>query len=410
MNFISYIVTILLFIGTCFLAYLGWHVEGNNVNFISSFYPSFFILLLLHIFLNTHSSRYKKINRNNTIFIFFLFAYFIFFKVITNRTIPTMLLFNSICLPILYASFFTYFTQTTHQKKIKRLIIVLFIANSLIAIYERLTLQNFFSLDLAYKDSDFSIESDMYADLFRSTALLGHPLTNALITSIIMGFILISNIKTTSKYALYILGFIALMCFNARGSILLSSLSFIFYILHTTFQKKVKFSTKFLNFAFVIISVTIIFYLFNEGYGGRFFEKDDISEDGSILARIEVWSILANCTLSDILWGTADITKLAMKTLGHVHIENWLILSVLMGGLVITILAIILFIPNFKYYLKNYTLFEKLFILSICLGIASTNNSLACGVPALSVFIVCAYAFKKTSVSNKHLTNVINEN
>lgn len=405
MNFISYIVTILLFIGTCFLAYLGWHVEGNNVNFISSFYPSFFILLFSHIFFNINSPKYKKINRNNTIFIIFSIIYFIFFKIITNRTVPTMLLFNSICLPILYASFFSYFSKITHQRKIKRLIIVLFILNSLIAIYERFTLQNLFSLNLAYTDSDFSIESDMYADLFRSTALLGHPLTNALITAIIMGFILISNIKTTSKYTLYILGFIALMCFNARASILLSGLSFIVYILRTIFKKNIKSSTKILNFAFVIISVVIIFYLFNEGYGGRFFEKDDISEDSSILARIEVWGILTNCTLNDILWGSADVTKLAMKTLGYVHIENWLILSVLMGGLVITIIAIIVLIPNFKYHLKNYTLFEKLLLLSICLGIASTNNSLACGVPALSVFIVCAYAFKKTNVSNKHSIN-----
>ena len=236
----------------------------------------------------------------------------------------------------------------------------------------------------------------MYADLFRSNALLGHPLTNALITSIIMGFILTSNIKTIRKYILYMLGFVALMCFNARGAILLSGLSFIAYIFNAIFQKGIKTSTKVATILFVLISITIIFTMFNEGYGGRFFEND-ISEDSSILARIEVWSIFSKCSFNDILWGTPDVTKLAMKTLGHMHIENWLILSILLAGIIITIPSILFFIPIFRKSLKEYNKFEKLFLIGICLSIASTNNSLACGIPALSIFFVSSFAFKKNN-------------
>lgn len=396
MNFISYFTILLIFIGPCFLAYLGWQVEGSNTNLISSFYPSYYILIITHIYLCIKSKKYNKDNKKVTLFLLSLIAYVVFFRLFIGRTPSIMVIFNSISLPILYLTFISYLTKTDHKLKIKKIIITLYVINCFLAIYERGTLQNIFSLSLAYKDVDFSIDNNMYADLFRSTALLGHPLSNALITAIIMSFILISDYKIITKYMLYSIGFFALMCFNARGSIVFSALSFLAYAILSLFDKNVKSSQKTIIIFSFISCILIFIILINQGYAGRFFEKD-VSEDGSILARIEVFNILSQCDLTTYLWGTDNIIRLARNTLGHSHIENWLILSILQVGLIITVTAIFIFISLFRKSTKYYKPLDKYLTIGIFLCVASTNNSLACGVPAISTFFICAYAFNKNN-------------
>ena len=122
--------------------------------------------------------------------------------------------------------------------------------------------------------------------------------------------------------------------------------------------------------------------------------------DVSIMARIYVWSIFPNLSLGSLIFGVNgnEITYLAIKILGIVHIENWLILLILNIGILMTIFVLLLFIPIFKKSLYSFSNIQKFLLLGICLGIASTNNSLACGVPAISLFLVSSYAF-----SSKHL-------
>lgn len=396
MQLISYIVVVLLFMGPCVLAYVGWQVEGKNVGFITSFYPSFYLLLFAHFYCLYHSKKYRQVNRPVTWLFVICCVCYIFFKLLFGRDIPRMVLFNSIVLPAMYGSFFTYFSTARHQLKIRHLIIALYIINSSLALLERLTLQTLFPLNLAYENSDFTIANDLYSDLFRSTALLGHPLSNALITAVVMGFILISDLKNSHKYALYLLGFVALLCFNARGAMLISGLSFIIYVLYNLTNAKMKFSSKLNIVIFMLICIAIVVYLLGEGYGGRFFEHDDVSEDGSIMARIYVWFMFSYLDLKAILLGINgdEIERLVIRTMGIIHVENWLILFILDMGVILTIAVILFLIPIFRQSLRNYKLFQALFVLGVCFGVASTNNSLACGVQAISTFMVCAYAFK----------------
>lgn len=396
MQLISYILTVLLFMGPCVLAYLGWQVEGKNVGFITSFYPSFYLLLFAHFYCLYRSKKYRQENKPVTWLFVICCVCYVFFKLLFGRDIPRMVLFNSIVLPAMYGSFFTCFSTVRHQLKIRHLIIALYIINSLLALLERLTLQTLFPLDLAYENSDFTIANELYSDLFRSTALLGHPLSNALMTAVIMGFILISNLKNFHKYALYMLGFVALLCFNARGAMLISGLSFIIYVLYNLTNAKMKFSSKLNIVIFMLICIAIVVYLLGEGYGGRFFEQDDVSEDGSIMARIYVWLMFSYLDLKAFLLGINgdEIERLAIRTMGMIHVENWLILFILNMGIILTIAVILFFIPIFRQSLKNYTIFQTLFALGICFGVASTNNSLASGVQAISMFMACAYAFR----------------
>lgn len=394
MQLISYILTVLLFMGPCVLAYLRWQVEGKNVGFITSFYPSFYLLLFAHFYCLYRSKKYRQENKPVTWLFIVSCVCYVFFKLLFGRDIPRMVLFNSIVLPAMYGSFFTYFSTIRHQLKIRHLIIALYIINSLLALLERLTMQIIFPLDLAYTTFDFFIEENI--NLFRSCALLGHPLSNALITATIMGFILISDLKNSYKYPLYMLGLVALLCFNARGAMLISGFSFIIHVLYNFINAKMKFSSKLNLVILMLICIVTVVYLLDEGYGGRFFQHDDVSEDGSIMARIYVWLMLSYLDMPSWLLGINgdEIERLAIRTMGIIHVENWLILFILNMGIILTIAVVLFFIPIFRKSLRNYTLFQTLFVLGVCFGVASTNNSLACGVPAISTFIVCAYAFK----------------
>ena len=105
MQLISYIVTALLFMGPCVLAYLGWQVEGKNVGFITSFYPSFYLLLLTHFYCLYRSKKYRQVNKPVTWLFVICCTCYIFFKLLFGRDIPRMVLFNSIVLPAMYGSF-----------------------------------------------------------------------------------------------------------------------------------------------------------------------------------------------------------------------------------------------------------------------------------------------------------------
>ena len=258
-----------------------------------------------------------------------------------------------------------------------------------------MTLGNLFPIQIIrYEDE---IEILYYANEFRSNALIGYPLTNALIMSIIMVFILISDMRLIKKMALYCIGLFSLFCFNARASIMISVLSLFLYLIRPFVTNKT-FSIKniIFTFTFVLISMAFVSFLFDAGFGGRFEARGDFSVDSSVLSRLDVFSLLLKFDISELLWGVSgDIRNISLSILGSIHVENWFILSSLQVGVVITTVVTVLFVPVFSKSLKPYSKYESLLIIMITIGLASTNNSLACGAPALSICFVCAYAFDR---------------
>lgn len=392
MNLVSYVITILLFVGPVILAVLGWPVEGDFK--VVHLYPSYYILLIV-LFL-----QYLKGNLNTdrckyaVWIILIIFMFFLVNKII-GRDPSKMILFNSMVLPAMYYLFYEVLERNNFNRVIIRnIILFLFAFNGVLAVYERMTMSLFFPFDIIR--SDFNLDLVQNSSIFRSAALLGLPLTNAVLMSIIMVFILISDMRPITKYSLYLLGFFSLFCFNARGAIMLSVATFVFYILRPIFKKGTS-AGKRLFYCVLLVSFFLFgFYLLNAGYGGRFEEQGDFSQDNSTLARIQVWDIFNQYGVSNLLWGMYgdEAESIAYSVMGITHIENWFILSAMIAGLVITVIIVSLFIPVYRKATQYYDRFSSFLIFIIVIVLSSTNNSLACGVPSLSFYFACCYAFR----------------
>lgn len=303
---------------------------------------------------------------------------------------------NSILLPVLLSISLTYFiaykpTRTTTD--IKTILLGFLILNSGLAIAERVLHTNFFPFTLALQDETVSIEYESIAE-FRSTALMGHPLSNALCTTVIMSFILISELPEKKKYALWLLGYVAILCFNARSSILAWGGFAGIYIMNRLWDRQYSVSKKIWLIALGAIGLLAILYLiFNTGIGGRLLSMELFDNSGT--SRLRIFEIFDYYSFGSFLFGgvSPETMYIMANTVGLGHIENYWLIYIFRFGIIYTVILTILFYNLFKRYLTPYNKFQKIFVVLCFLLISSTNNSLAMGVPAISVFLLCAVAF-----------------
>lgn len=111
------------------------------------------------------------------------------------------------------------------------ILITFYISNCLLGVYERVTQTHIlvYSSDILEAQEKYGERQDSF---FRAFALLGHPLYNANVTSMIIAFVLLSkNINKYVKIALIIIGALALWAFNSRAAILITAGIFVYYYL-----------------------------------------------------------------------------------------------------------------------------------------------------------------------------------
>lgn len=396
MSLLAYILTFLLFVGPVIMWSLGWplygFVEKSEHLFL---YPSFYVLSIFILFSFVNGELYEKKYKYALLICLVTFSWFIIDKVL-GREGNMNVLFHSMALPAMYYIMYASLEEDqTIKNNTQKIILLMFFLNALFAIYERLTLNLYFPYDLIRSDFDYTLDDE---SVFRSSALLGHPLTNALIMVIVMAFILTSKFNVFLKYSLFFIGFFSLFCFNSRAAIMISVGLFALYSIRPLFQKDAPWPKRLFSIFLLFLFVSIAVYIFQSGYGGRFEEQGEFSEDGSTLARIEVWSILSEYGIDNFLWGMpyTEVEDLALAVLGMTHIENWFILSTMIVGLVITTFVVILFIPVYYSAVLPYDRFTSILIFIATIVLASSNNSFATGIPALSIFFACCFAFSPT--------------
>lgn len=392
MNLFTYLLTISIFIGYVISAQLGWPVDGDLVDKV--YYPFPFYLLLLFLFYRIVTN---KLNYRSYKYELLIICICLVWLQISRRFfgLGGRLIYHSMALPAMYAYLFFSIKNKKVLRNMRYIIIIMYVLNISLAIIERITLSNLFPIELITSRSTLEI-NDIYNNesIFRSSALLGYPLSNALITAIVMSFILISKIRTEYKFALFIYGLIGMLCFNTRAALVISIFFLVIYLFRTMFKKGAYLKGAMVISLLFFIGFISISKMFELGYGGRFIERD-VTNDSSVDARFEAFNIISQVGITNLLWGLENAEDVAESILGTFHVENWFILSAMTAGLFLTCFIIVLYIPVFKKAIKPYTKFESLILLGVCLGVSSTNNSLACGVPAIALFIACCRSFEE---------------
>ena len=197
-----------------------------------------------------------------------------------------------------------------------KLLAYLVLFNACIAILE-------FSLSQRLLSVEFSSFSH-----FRSTALLSHPLNNALITASIT--MLLMDKTRLPSIAYFFIVFIALFAFGGRGSIAIFLFAFALLTLptiHNFLTKGVVMSK--LRFALFqaglcVAASAVIIVLTVTPIGDRILSKMYV--DNSATARFKVFDFLERMSTNEFLFGASQSSREKIKFFSDINvIENYLV-------------------------------------------------------------------------------------
>jgi hypothetical protein len=256
----------------------------------------------------------------------------------------------------------------------------------LLAIYENVYKVNLFP----YRDELLILENLEDFD-FRSSALLGHPLANAMCISTIMGFILVSSFKQNIKFGLLLLGYIAILCFNARGTIIVWTVLGVVFLAKSLLQNKTRKTTKFLITISALFIILLISYLSTKyGLGGRLIHSELM--DDSAKTRLEVFKAFSYINNIDFWYGNPSNYFKIMNNLGAGGVENSVIVMIINYGILITIVLIAVLIIWIKKLINHYSFPKILIILLSFVVVGSMSNGLSGPMPWI-FFLLCANSF-----------------
>jgi len=270
--------------------------------------------------------------------------------------------------------------------KIKNVILTFFLLNCILSVGEKIFQFNLFP----YSYYNNNIEETLAMEGgFRSSAFLGHPLTNAVCISIIMAFIIISNYKILHKTALISLGFISLLCFNAKAAILIWAVLILFLIYYLLFKSKEKVSPFFYFFLGTALIITLMLVT-KQGFGDRLTQSSLF--DGSAQTRIDVFDAFDYITSYDLWVGNPQSYLYITNKLDAGGVENSFIVLILEYGIPISLLLIFMYTLWIRKLLRGIRFNVQMLLLVSFIGLGSANNSLSTSTPWI-FFILCYNAF-----------------
>ena len=278
-------------------------------------------------------------------------------------------------------------TQKNEIKlRIQHVILIFFLLNSVLSIGEKVFQFNLFPYSYYNNDIEETIAME---GAFRSSAFLGHPLTNAVCISIIMAFIIISNYKIIYKTALLSLGFISLLCFNAKAAIIIWVILLLFLIYYLLFKSKKKASASFYLFLSTAV-ILVITLVAKQGFGDRLLQSTLF--DGSAQTRIDVFDAFDYVTSYDLWVGNPKSYLYITNKLDAGGVENSFIVLILEYGIPVSIFLIFLYTVWMRKLLRGISRNVQILLLVSFIGLGSANNSLSTATPWI-FFILCYNAF-----------------
>ncbi len=381
---------ILLFFTLCF--------GPNVINFMGIEQNNYYLILVIISFIFAYHFR-KMIDKHIIYLILFTILYGMF-KIYTDQGEGTRAIVLTMMAPaILFTAYPPINRNSPYMIRIWKglmyMLLLFYLLETGLAVFERLT----WNLVFGWANTH-SVDMDLTVTDFRSTALLGHPLANALIVSTIMSFLLISPIKSKYKYLLWFWGLLAIMCFNARGAIIGNAIVFVLYMIYTLiFNNKISSIKKFRLFFLVLLLSGIGFYLLSNGYvGGRLMESGVNDESSQV--RIDIWTVFIKYDLSSFLLGVdSHDLDMILYSLSLYATENYWLDWVFRLGVCFLVPYVFLYAGVIRYEYVGYSNINMFITLVTFLGISSTNNSLSSSILPTFVFLFCIRIFKKKTIS-----------
>ena len=353
---------------------------------------------------------------NYKTFGFLLITILFFYKILSNKTIDIYNRYTNnllfLCLliviikfiikqnpvPILEILFFPIISYSVlassnfkTKQIIKIIIISFFCLNGALSILEFVYKIHFFSFEELLQNNELG-------EGFRSTALLGHPLNNALCMSIIMGFILCSNLNNLIKFFLVILGIVSILAFNARGAFLIWIMILFVLFISIIFNRKIKKNAKILGICAFLILITIVIYsLVNLHLGDRLINDKII--DGSAETRINISNSFDGLKDMDFLFGNDRLLLDLLTKQKNGGFENSMVVLIYSYGVPSSIFIIYFFSKWIFLIIKELNFLKKAILISSFVVVGNLNNGFFLLSPLYFFSISTVFASKNRNLN-----------
>lgn len=330
------------------LLLIGYFLFNRQIaGSLRSYLPEASILILSCCLIMVYTS-YNDIDSIRTVFFLFIVPIFLFIVLLESRTYD--------------------------MRVIKVVLFLFFFSECSLAITERAFEFNFFSLG-----SSEEVYVKQFGE-FRSTSLLGHPLNNALSVSLMLCFYASSDIGVLKKLLILLLGFVALLAFNARaGSIIWALLILYIYVKSLASNKLHQHMRIILSITGVIGFIAISFLILDYGFGGRLINNDIL--DGSAMTRVEVFDVFDMMTIEDFLIGNPSNYAVFTRKLGASGVENSYIVMIIRYGIIFSVGYLIAYFFWFRSLVASRSRDFQIFLIIGFIVLGSTNNGLLNNAP-----------------------------
>lgn len=382
----------LAFVGTNILTAYGFW--GNS--FWSTINPALYILIVSTIL--SGGLHAKLVVNKHCIYLFVSFLIVVLGKIVssTGGAWPTPICF------FLIPFFFCFLLDekdNNMRDSILKLLISFFIIDCVWGICEKITMVNVFP----QVHGGYVMHYDT-AESFRSSGLQGSALTNSLCLTAIYLVVLISRLKNKYKLILFGLGYISLMCYNTRTSMILWPVVLVLYYL---FISKYNAAQKFLIGVLLLFFTLFVFNIASQySFGLRLFSGEDLIDD-SANVRLDTIAMFFNIDIFDLFFSFGysgdEMEKLMFKNDISIIENSWILHIFWYGGLGL-VLIVLSYYKLLKHYMHGYSKFQMIMTLGAFLLLGSTNNGLK-EIP-LTIFLLSVYSIpvtKEHKVCNKKL-------
>lgn len=354
-----------------------------------------FLLLILCAFSLTKLERLYYAQPQAIWLLLFCFLY-AGFKISTGGQAGNTMMGLTVILPVFIYILYSTLEQDYNAWLYKKVLYIAYLVECGVALVERVLHTHIF---LWNPDSTSDI-LDFEVSEFRSYGLYGHPLQNAVVILVFILFILVYERNVKWKFSLSLLGVLAILCFNTRAAIVISSLSLVLYVFYWLSTERISDGIKMITFVSLIILAGSVYYLYSLGLIGGRLSSMGLYDENSAAVRVDALNIFKYYDISDFMFGISQNDTLLLKSrLGLVAVENFWLNWMLGYGIVFVIGLVFFYFPVIKGILYNNSLFEKCFLFFPFIILASTNPSLAVSIVPMTAFLLLSYIMPKSNLN-----------
>ncbi|GEP97449.1 VpsF family polysaccharide biosynthesis protein [Chitinophaga cymbidii] len=376
-------VTVLCFLGIGLLGAVGYTMGKDASSAVTKIHPLSYVLLFISM-LNLMRVRDKEqilrglsYNKPEYQLLFFIGVIVFYLYLIQNLSSISFIVDTLVC-PALLAINFRYYPER-FKWSARKLCLQLLMINAYVAIAERLLSMNFFPIVTTFGEE------------FRSTALLGHPLNNALITFVGFLYAAVVPLPVTRKLYTMTVLLIAMVCFGARGALYASMLSLVLLFIVPVFTSRKayfkKISRPLIITMLTVMIMLVVYLILYTSFGERLVEASFYDSSSEVRAR--AFDIIDLDNLGNYFFAKDQAEMDMLSYYADVEIiENFFIFWVLKFGLILAVGLCVMIYRLFYLRMPIQSSFKRHVVVLLLLLAAATNNSLNTNTQLLSIFVL----------------------